>query len=58
MDNNCPQDGLALSGNAPRIFTYTLKSGLPIVAVAFSGSFGLLGQLARLVRRRSLNFSH
>ncbi|KAF8474307.1 amino acid permease/ SLC12A domain-containing protein [Gautieria morchelliformis] len=37
--------GLALSGNAPSFFTYTLKSGLPVAAVSFSASFGFLAYM-------------
>ncbi|KAJ8469798.1 hypothetical protein ONZ45_g16772 [Pleurotus djamor] len=34
--------GLALRGQAPKIFTYCTKGGLPIVAVLTSGAFGFL----------------
>ncbi|PIL24827.1 transporter [Ganoderma sinense ZZ0214-1] len=34
--------GLAVRGQAPRVFAYCTKSGLPIVAVITSGAFGLL----------------
>ncbi|KAJ7580196.1 general APC amino acid permease [Mycena floridula] len=34
--------GLGLRGQAPRIFTYCTKQGLPLVAVLFTGAFGLL----------------
>jgi len=34
--------GLALSGNAPKIFLKTLSNGLPIVSVSFSACFALL----------------
>lgn len=32
--------GLALRGQAPRVFTYCTKAGLPILAVLFTVSFG------------------
>lgn len=36
-------DGLALSGNAPRIFAMTMKrNGLPFLAVLVSVAFALL----------------
>ncbi len=35
-------DGLALNGNAPRIFLKVTSNGLPWVSVAFSAVFGLL----------------
>jgi len=38
--------GLAASGNAPKIFLKTSKSGLPWVAVTFCASFSLLGFMA------------
>ena len=34
--------GLAIRGQAPRIFTYCTKNGLPIVAVLFTVSFFLI----------------
>ncbi|KAH7890981.1 amino acid permease/ SLC12A domain-containing protein [Phlebopus sp. FC_14] len=34
--------GLALRGQAPRIFTYCTKKGLPIVAISFNGAFAFL----------------
>ncbi|KAF8516104.1 amino acid permease [Hysterangium stoloniferum] len=37
--------GLAISGNAPKIFGYTTKHGLPIIAVAFSACFGCLAYM-------------
>ncbi|KAF8585847.1 amino acid permease [Ramaria rubella] len=37
--------GLSLSGNAPKIFSFTLKGGLPLVAVLFSAAFGLLAYM-------------
>jgi yeast amino acid transporter len=39
-------DGLALNGNAPKIFTRTTSWGLPYVAVATSCAFGLLAYMA------------
>jgi amino acid transporter len=39
-------DGLATSGNAPKIFLRTTKSGLPYVAVLFCASFSLLAFMA------------
>ena len=38
-------DGLAASGNAPRIFLKTLSNGLPIVAVLFNSCFALLSYM-------------
>ncbi|EIW86544.1 amino acid permease [Coniophora puteana RWD-64-598 SS2] len=38
--------GLAASGNAPKIFLKTSKSGLPYVAVIFCASFSLLAFMA------------
>ncbi|KAI5997099.1 amino acid permease-domain-containing protein [Pisolithus albus] len=38
--------GLAVSGNAPRIFSHTTKSGLPLVSVLFCASFTLLAFMA------------
>ena len=39
-------DGLAVSGNAPKIFARTSKSGLPYVSVIFCASFTLLAFMA------------
>ena len=39
------QDGLALAGNAPKIFRYTLPNGLPVAAVLFSSLFALLSYM-------------
>ena len=39
------KDGLAASGNAPRIFLKTLPNGLPIVAVLFNSCFALLSYM-------------
>lgn len=36
-------DGLALAGNAPKIFLKTGRNGLPYVSVIFCASFALLG---------------
>ncbi|KAF8511572.1 amino acid transporter [Hysterangium stoloniferum] len=36
---------MAISGNAPRIFAYTTKRGLPLVAVAFCSVFGCLAYM-------------
>jgi len=38
--------GLAVSGNAPRIFLKTLPNGLPIVAVLFNSCFTLLSYIS------------
>ena len=38
-------DGLAMVGNAPKIFTRTSKSGLPYAAVAFCASFSVLAYM-------------
>lgn len=38
--------GLAVSGNAPRIFLRTTKSGLPLISVLFCASFTLLAFMA------------
>lgn len=37
--------GLALSGNAPKIFTYTTRKGLPVVAVLFCSAFSFLAYM-------------
>ncbi|THH11555.1 hypothetical protein EW145_g585 [Phellinidium pouzarii] len=37
--------GLALSGNAPKIFSYTTKRGLPLVALGFCASFSFLAYM-------------
>ncbi|KAG2117922.1 amino acid permease/ SLC12A domain-containing protein, partial [Suillus discolor] len=39
-------DGLAASGNAPKIFLKTTRNGLPYVAVLFSAAFSLLAFMA------------
>ena len=39
-------DGLAISGNAPRIFARTSKNGLPYVAIIFSSLFAFLAYMA------------
>jgi len=39
-------DGLAVSGNAPKIFLRTTRNGLPYVAVLFSAAFSLLAFMA------------
>ena len=39
-------DGLAVNGNAPRIFAWTNRFGLPYVAVLTSSMFGLLAYMA------------
>ena len=39
-------DGLAIAGNAPKVFTRTSKSGLPWVSVIFCASFTLLAFMA------------
>ena len=41
-----PTDGLALNGNAPKIFTRTNRWGLPYVAVITNCAFGLLAYMA------------
>ena len=38
-------DGLALNGNAPRIFMKVTRHGLPWVSVATCASFGLLAYM-------------
>ncbi|EJD51892.1 hypothetical protein AURDEDRAFT_111470 [Auricularia subglabra TFB-10046 SS5] len=38
--------GLALSGNAPRIFSRTTKNGLPLVSIIFCTAFGFLSYMA------------
>lgn len=38
-------DGLSLSGNAPRIFSRTLKNGLPVFAIVASALFGSLAYM-------------
>ncbi|KZV99056.1 amino acid permease [Exidia glandulosa HHB12029] len=38
--------GLALAGNAPRIFSKTTKSGLPLISIIFCSCFGLLSYMA------------
>ncbi|OCB84510.1 amino acid permease [Sanghuangporus baumii] len=38
--------GLALAGNAPRIFARTTKSGLPLPAVVFTSLFGFLAYMS------------
>jgi len=43
---NSSLDGLALSGNAPRIFLKTSKNGLPFVAIIFCSFFALLAYMA------------
>ncbi|PAV20677.1 amino acid permease [Pyrrhoderma noxium] len=37
--------GLALAGNAPKIFSRTTKSGLPLIAIAFCSVFSLLAYM-------------
>ncbi|THH11561.1 hypothetical protein EW145_g583 [Phellinidium pouzarii] len=37
--------GLALAGNAPRIFAYTTKRGLPLVAIVFCSLFAFLAYM-------------
>lgn len=39
-------DGLALTGNAPRIFTKTSKNGLPYVSVFFCAAFCALAYMS------------
>lgn len=39
-------DGLAASGNAPKIFLRVTKHGLPWVAIIFQSLFGLLAYMA------------
>ncbi len=39
-------DGLALNGNAPKVFTRVSTWGLPYVAVATNAAFGLLAYMA------------
>lgn len=38
--------GLALSGNAPKIFAYTTKRGLPLAAIILGALFSLLAYMA------------
>ncbi|KZO96982.1 amino acid permease [Calocera viscosa TUFC12733] len=38
--------GLAIAGNAPKIFARTTKGGLPYVSIIFSGLFGTLAYMA------------
>ena len=38
--------GLALNGQAPKIFTKTTKNGVPWTALLFSGSFGALAYMS------------
>jgi yeast amino acid transporter len=38
-------DGLALAGNAPKIFLRTSKKGLPYVSIIFCASFSLLSYM-------------
>lgn len=38
--------GLALSGNAPNIFRYTTRNGLPVAAVTFCSLFAFLAYMA------------
>lgn len=38
--------GLAVAGNAPKIFLITSRSGLPYVSIIFSALFGLLAYMA------------
>ncbi|KAI5120929.1 hypothetical protein M0805_002909 [Coniferiporia weirii] len=38
--------GLALAGNAPKIFAYTTKKGLPLVAILFSSAFAFLAYMS------------
>ena len=38
-------DGLALAGNAPKIFKMTLRNGLPVTALVLSSSFSLLAYM-------------
>ncbi|KAF5368348.1 hypothetical protein D9758_002428 [Tetrapyrgos nigripes] len=37
--------GLALAGNAPKIFSKTLKNGLPVVSIVFCSAFSLLAYM-------------
>ena len=39
-------DGLAVNGNAPKLFSRVNRWGLPYVAVATSSAFGLLAYMA------------
>ncbi len=39
-------DGLAATGNAPRMFLITLKNGLPIISILTCASFGLLAYMS------------
>jgi amino acid transporter len=38
--------GLALNGQAPKVFTKTSKNGVPWVALLFSGAFGALAYMS------------
>ncbi|KIY45383.1 hypothetical protein FISHEDRAFT_49356 [Fistulina hepatica ATCC 64428] len=38
--------GLAIAGNAPKIFAKTLSNGLPVVAIIFSSLFSLLAYMS------------
>lgn len=38
-------DGLAMSGNAPRIFSRTLSNGLPLFSIVFCALFGSLAYM-------------
>ena len=42
----CLEDGLAINGNAPKIFTRINRWGLPYVAVATNSIFVLLAFMA------------
>lgn len=37
--------GLALSGNAPKVFVHTLKNGLPLIAIVFCTLFAFLAYM-------------
>ena len=41
-----PADGLAVAGNAPKVFLRTSRTGLPYVAVTTCGAFALLSYMA------------
>lgn len=43
---NNKSDGLALVGNAPRIFAKTNKRGLPYIAISFCALFATLGYMS------------
>ena len=43
---NLVLDGLAVNGNAPRVFAWTNRFGLPYVSVLTSSAFGLLAYMA------------